>query len=104
MADLKSIPMVRVKADTEQSFVLINCKDFDHDVHELHDKKDKGLIPPRPEKVEVAEAADIDDLRKQLGRALDRAAEAESERDEMKSRAEAAEKALSEAGKAKAGK
>src|ERR1700733_6249631 len=100
---IRTIPTVRVKADTKDGFAIINAHDFDHDLHELHDKKDKHLIPPRSARVEAAETASIDELRKKLGEALDRAVEAESERDEMKTRAEAAEKALAEAAEAKAG-
>src|ERR1700677_3511873 len=80
----RTLPTVRVKADTKDGFALINASDFDHDVHELHDKNDKHLVPPRSAKVEAVETASIVDLRKKLGEALNRAEEAESERDEMK--------------------
>jgi len=94
---IRTIPTVRVKADTKDGFMVINAAEFDHDLHELHDKNDKHLVPPRSAKLEAAENASVDELRKKLGEALNRAVEAESERDEMKARAEAAEKALAEA-------
>jgi hypothetical protein len=91
MNDQFAVPTIRVKADTESGFMLINRDEFDHDEHELFDTKDKPLVPARSKKVEAVEAADIEDIRKQLGEALDRLLEAESERDEWKARAEAAE-------------
>jgi hypothetical protein len=91
---IRTIPTVRVKADTKDGFMTINAHDFDHDLHELHDKKDKHLVPPRSANVEAAENASLDELRKKLGEALDRAVEAESERDEWKARAEASEAKL----------
>lgn len=90
----RSIPTVRVKAPTKDGFALINIADFNHDVHELHDKKDARLIPTREHK---EEAAGIEELRKKLGAAEDRAIEAESERDEWKARTEAAETKLAAA-------
>jgi hypothetical protein len=92
---MSNLPTVRVKAPDGDGFVVINAVDFDHDEHELFDKKDKALVPERSKKVVAAESADVEDLRKQLGEAQNRATEAESERDEMKARAEAAEAKLS---------
>lgn len=86
-----AIQTVRVKAATEDGFVSINAGDFDQSEHELFDQADAHLVPKRSAKVEASEAADIDDLKRQLADALDRATEAESERDEWKARAEAAE-------------
>jgi hypothetical protein len=91
---MNSVPTVRVKAPSGDGFMVINAADFDHDEHELHDKKDKHLVPARSRKVVEAESANLDELSKQLGEALDRATEAESERDEWKARAEAAEEKL----------
>jgi hypothetical protein len=91
---MSNIPTVRVKADNHEGFVRINAADFDHDEHELHDKKDKHLVPERSAKAEEVEAKSLDDLRKKLGEALDRVTEAESERDEWRTRAEAAEAKL----------
>jgi hypothetical protein len=89
------IKTVRIASDTtKEGFVRINAHDFDHDEHKLFDKADKHLVPPRPIKAVAAETADVEDLRKKLGEALNRAAEAASERDEMKARAEAAEAKL----------
>jgi hypothetical protein len=96
MSNPHAVPTVRVKAETEGGFAIINAVDFDHDAHELFDKKDKHLVPERPRRVTEAEAADIEGLRKALGEAEDRALEAESERDEWKGRAEAAEKQIAE--------
>jgi hypothetical protein len=87
----RAIPTVRVKAPTKDGFALINITDFDHDEHELYDKKDAHLVPTKEHKAEVA---GLDGLRKQLGVTQDRAIEAESERDEWKARAEAAEAKL----------
>jgi hypothetical protein len=92
----RAVPTVRIKAPTKDGFALINIADFDHDEHELHDKKDAHLVPTKEHK---AEAAGIDELRKMLGMAQDHAMEVESERDEWKARAEAAEAKL--AGKVK---
>jgi hypothetical protein len=83
-----AVPTVRVKAPTASGFALVNVSDFDHDKHELHDKKDNKLVPSR---VQKAEDAGIAELNKKLGAMEDRAIEAESERDEWKTRAEAAE-------------
>lgn len=88
---LRSVPTVRVKAPTATGFALINISDFNHEEHEVFDKKDAHLIPTPERKAEVA---GIEDLRKKLGAAEDRATEAESERDEWKARAEAAETKL----------
>jgi hypothetical protein len=87
----RAVPTVRVKAPTQAGFALINVSEFDHDAHELFDKKDGHLIPSR---VEKAEASNSEELRKKLGAAEDKAAEAELERDEWKARAEAAEAKL----------
>lgn len=99
MSNPNATPTIRIKADTESGFAIVNAEDFNHDEHELHDKKDKHLIPPRPQKVSPEDASDIEGLKKQLAEALDRAVEAESERDEWKARAEAAEAAQEEKGK-----
>lgn len=89
-----AVPTIRVKADTESGFMVINRDEFDHDEHELFDKKDLPLVPARSKKVVAAETVDVEDMRKQLGEAQDRILEAESERDEWKARAEAAETKL----------
>ena len=91
MFNPNQVPTVRVKSGAERSFVVINAADFDHDEHELFDDTDAGLVPARAAKVVAAEAENIAALQKLLGEAEDRAMEAESERDEMKARAEAAE-------------
>jgi hypothetical protein len=85
------VPTIRVKAPTKDGLALINISDFDHDKHELFDEKDEHLVPTRDHR---AEAAGIEELRKQLGVAEDLVIEAESERDEWKARAEAAERKL----------
>ena len=92
------VPTIRVKADAEDGFVRINASEFDATEHQLFDKADKHMVPERPAKVAAAEAEGIAELQKQLGEALDRALEAESERDEWKVRAEKAEKATAEGG------
>jgi len=88
---MSNVPTVRVKSADDDGFTVINAADFDHDEHELFDKKDKALVPERSAKADAAEAADAGELREQLGEALDRATEAESERDEWKARAQASE-------------
>lgn len=87
----RPVPTVRVKSPTKTGFALINIADFDHDTHELFEPKDEHLVPKHEHKVE---SAGIDEMRKELGAAQDKAMEAESERDEWKARAEAAETKL----------
>jgi hypothetical protein len=100
-----AVPTVRVASDlTDAGFVSINAADFDHDTHELFDKKDKHLLPARKPKVDPNEAASVDDLRKQLADVTNRALEAESDRDEYKVRAEAAEAQLEDSKGKKGGK
>ena len=86
----RTIPTVRIKADTKDGFALINAHEFNHDEHELFDKKDKHLIPPAP----TVENIDNEALRKSLAAARDQNAELESELAEWKARAEAAEAKL----------
>jgi hypothetical protein len=94
MSNQFAVPTIRIKADTAPGFAVINRDEFDHDEHELFDKKDAPLVPARSKKVITAEAPDIEELRKQLGEANNRVLEAESERDEWRARAEAAETKL----------
>lgn len=96
MSNPNAVPTVRIKNPAGDGFLVVNAVDFDHDEHELYDKKDKSLVPPRSAKAVSAEATDLKDLLKKLGMAEDRVVEAELERDEMKVRAETAEKALAE--------
>jgi hypothetical protein len=86
----RAVPTVRVKAPTKTGFALVNVTDFDHGVHELHDKKDKHLIPPPP----TADDVDLASTRKALAAVQDQLAEMTSECDEWKARAEAAEAKL----------
>lgn len=89
----RTIATVRVKAPTEDGFAVINVSDFNHELHDLFDKKDAHLIPSPAEK---SQGEAIEKLRKDLGAALDRAEEAESDRDEWKARAESAERKLAD--------
>ena len=73
---------------------MINAADFDHDQHELFDKADADLVPPRSAKGKAGDTADVKEFLKQVAMAEARADEAESAREEMKVRAEAAEKDL----------
>jgi len=87
----RQVATVRVKAPTKSGFMLVNVSDFNHELHDVFDKKDAHLIPTPAEK---ADGTALEAMRKELGAALDRMTEIESERDEWKARAEAAEMKL----------
>lgn len=87
------IQMVRIVGETDDGFVRINASDFDHKTHALFDDEDAGLVPaPKEDKVEVS--SDITELRALISDLEDQVLEAQSEREEFKARAEAAEKEL----------